>query len=205
MMGNRTSLRAWFCLSLATVTGGAAWSAWGLLRVTSAFRNAEASGLLSVARGIAEANQLLIASLYVGVICAVIAVFAYLRAHNAPPVSLVLSSSFVALVPVALIWLAESLLLDALPFARDGVIANGTLIQRLLYVALVSGIVLSVLFLFVWALRVSPAVTPRRTVAAVALLIACFVTAAIGLHLRNAWIDDLYTRVNSQRPWILVR
>jgi hypothetical protein len=199
MMTNRTSLRVWFCLSLATVTGGAAWSAWGLLRITSAFRNAEASGLLSVARGIAEANQLLTVPLYVGVICAVIAVVAYVRAHNGPPISLVLSSSFVALVPVALVWLAESLLLNALPSARDGVIANGTLIQRLLYVALGSGIVLSVLFLFVWALRVSPAVAPRRTVAAVALLIACFVTAAIGLHLRNAWIDDLYAQVNSRR------
>ena len=198
-MTNRTSLRVWFCLSLATVTGGAAWSAWGLLRVTSAFRNAEASGLLSVARGIAEANQLLIVPLYIGVICAFIAVAAYVRAHNAPPISLVLSSSFVALVPVALVWLAESLLLDALPTARDGVIANGTLIQRLLYVAVGSGIVLSVLFLFIWALRVSPAVAPRRTVAAMALLIACFVAAAIGLHLRNAWIDDMYARVNSHR------
>jgi hypothetical protein len=198
-MTNRTSLRVWFCLSLATVTGGAAWSAWGLLRVTSGFRNAEASGLLSVARGIAEANQLLIVPLYVGVICAFIAVVAYVRAHNAPPISLVLSSSFAALVPVALVWLAESLLLNALPSARDGVIANGTLIQRLLYVALGSGIVLMVLFLFVSSLRVSPAVAPRRTVAAVALLIACFVTAAIGLHLRNAWIDDLYAQVNSRR------
>ena len=56
-----------------------------------------------------------------------------------------------------------------------------------------------VLFLFLWALRVSPAVEPRRTVAAVALLIACFVTAAIGLQLRNAWIDHLYTHVNSRR------
>ena len=198
MITNRTSLRVWFGLSLATVTGGAAWSAWGLLRVTSAFRSAETSGLLPVARGVAEANQLLIVPLYVSVICAVIAVVVYLRAHNAPPVSLVLSSSFVALVPVALVWLAESLLLNALPSARDGVIANGTLIQRLLYVALGSGIVLSALFLFVGALRVSPAVAPRRSVAAVALLIACFVTTVIGLHLRNAWIDDLYTRVNSR-------
>ena len=180
------------------MTGGAAWSAWGLLRVTSAFRNAEASGLLSVARGIAEANQLLLVPLYVGVICAVIALVAYLRAHNSPQISLVLSSSFLALVPVALVWLAESLLLNALPSARDGVIANGTLIQRLLYVALCSGIVLAVLFLFVWALRVSAAPAPRRTIAAVALLIACLVTAAIGLHLRNAWIDDLYTQVNSR-------
>jgi hypothetical protein len=198
MMTNRTSLRFWFCLSLATVTGGAAWSASGLLRVTSAFRNAEASGLLSVARGIAEANQLLIVPLYVGAVCAVIAVVAYLRADNAPPISLVLWSSFVALVPVALVWLAESLLLNALPAARDGVVPNGTLIQRLLYIALGSGIVLSVLFLFVWALRVFPAVAPRRAVAAVALLIACFVTTAIGLDVRNAWIDDLYMRVNSR-------
>ena len=200
MTTSRTSLRVWFCLSLASVTGGAAGSAWGFLRVTSGFRNAEASGLLAVARGIAEANQLLIGPLYVGIISAVIAVVVYLRAQNAPPASLVLSSSFIALVPVALVWLAESLLLKALPSARDGVIANGILIQRLLYVALGSGIALSALFLFVWTLRVSPALAPRRTVAAVTLLVACFVTAAIGLHLRNAWIDDLYTRVNSRHP-----
>jgi hypothetical protein len=192
MMTNRTSSRVWFCLSLATVTGGAAWSAWGLLRVTSACRNAEASGLLSVARGIAEANQLLIVPLYVGVIFAFIAVVAYVRAHSAPSITLVLSSSFVALIPVALVWLAESLLLNALTFARDGIIANGTLIQRLLSVALGGGIVLAVMFLFGWLLRVPPTLAPKRTVATVFFFFGCLVLAVIGFHLRNAWINGLY-------------
>ena len=195
-MGKRASLRVWFSLSLMAVAAAAALTSWNLLRVMSGFQNAEASGLLSVGRGIAEANQLTIGALYFGIACVLVAGVAYVRAPNySPPAWLVLSASAVALVPLAVVWAAESLMLDALPSARNGVVANATLIQRLLFVALVGGIVLSVLFLFGGALRVSPTVAPKRSLAAVSLLAGCFVLAAIAFHLRNAWINGLYAHL----------
>src|SRR5437763_896432 len=71
IMTQRTSLRIWFCLSLAAVAGGAAWTASMLLRAISGFRNAEAGSFLAIGRGVAEANQLSIAALYLALACAV--------------------------------------------------------------------------------------------------------------------------------------
>lgn len=194
MMTKRASLGVWFSLALIAVAAGAALTSWNLLRVMSGFRNAEAAGFLAVGRGVAEANQLMIGALYFATACGVVAVVAYVRAPDySPPAWLVVSASALALVPLAVVWAAESLMLNVV--WRDGVISNGTLIQRLLFVALGGGGVLSVLFFFAWVLRVSPAVAPKRTVVAVSLLIGCFILALVGFHLRNAWINGLYAHL----------
>ena len=78
--------------------------------------------------------------------------------------------------------------------ARVGVIANATLIKGLLSFALGGGLALSLPLFFVWALRMSPTAAPRRTVAALVVLIGFFAAAAIALYLRNAWIDEMYAR-----------
>lgn len=175
------------------VAVGAALTSWNLLRVMSAFRNAEAGGFLSVGRGVAEANQLTIGALYLGIACVLVAAVTYVRAPEySPPAWLVFSASAVALVPLAVVWVAESLMLNTL--WRNGVVTNVVLIQQLLFVALGGCVVLSVLSFFSWAVRVSPAVAPKRTVVVVSLLTGCFILAVVGFHLRNAWINGLYAR-----------
>jgi hypothetical protein len=160
----------------------------------SGFRNAEAGGFLAVGRGVAEANQLTIGALYFAIACFLVAAVAYVRAPDySPPAWLVLVASAVGLVPLAVVWVAESLMLNAV--WRDGVISNGTLIQRLLSAALVGGGVLSVLSFFGWVFRVPPTVAPKRTFVAVSLLIGCLVVAVVGFHLRNAWIEGLYAHL----------
>jgi hypothetical protein len=159
-----------------------------LLRAISGFRNAEAGSFLAIGRGVAEANQLSIAALYLALACAVVAVVGYVRSHSYPSSLLALAASSVALIPTAIVWLAEPVLMDA----RNGVIPNDTLIQRLLFGALGGGIILAVLFLFGSLLRVPPTLEPRRTVAVVSLFLGCLVIAVIGFHLRNAWISGLY-------------
>src|SRR5687767_13455696 len=152
-MTKRASLRISLSLSLMAVSAAAALTSWNLLRVMSGFRNAEAGGLLSVGRGIAEANQLTIGALYFGIACVLVAAVAYFRAPDySPPAWLVFSASAVAFVPLALVWAAESIMLDALPSARNGVVDHAALIQWLLFVGLGGGVVLSVLLLFGWAL-----------------------------------------------------
>ena len=161
----------------------------------SGFQNAEASGFLSVGRGVAEANQPLIAASYFGVGCTLVAVFGYVRSGNSPPASFALLASALAFVPFAVFWVAESVLVNALLSARNGVIANATLIQRLLFIGLVGGVSLSVTLLFASALRLTPTIAPRRTVAVLVLVIGGFVIAAIALHMRNAWINDMYAHL----------
>lgn len=195
-MNNRASLRFCFSLSLVAVAAAAALTSWNLLRVMHAFQNAEASGLLSVGRGIAEANQPLILALYFGIACALVAAVAYARVSNhSPTATLILSTSVLATVPLVLVWVTESLMLDALPSSRNGVVANAPLIQSFLFITSGSGAVLSVIFSFGWALRVSPTIARKRTVATVSLLIGCFVLALIGFHLRNAWLYGLYEQL----------
>ena len=194
-MNQRASLRIWFCISLAAISAASALGSWTLLRVMSGFQYAEAGGFLSVGRGVAEANQPLIAASYIGVACTLIAVVGYVRSRNSPRASFALSASALAVIPFAVFWIAESMLVNALLSARNGVIANATLIQCLLFIGVAGGVCLSVALAFAWALRLTPALTPRRTVAVLVLVIAGFILAAIALHLRNAWINDMYAHL----------
>ena len=194
-MNRRASLRIWFCISLAAICAASALGSRTLLLVMSAFQNAEAGGFLSVGRGVAEANQPLIVASYFGVAGTLIAVVGYVRSRNLPPAPFALSVSALAFVPFAVFCAAESILVNSLLSARNGVIANVTLIQRLLYVGLAGGLCLSIALVFAWALRLTPTAAPRRTVAVLVLVITGFILAAIALTLENAWINDMYARL----------
>jgi hypothetical protein len=192
-MNQRASLRIWFSISLAAISAASALGSRTLLRVMRSFQYAEVGGFLSVGRGVAEANQPLIVSSYIGVACTLIAVVGYVRSRNWPPASFVLSASALAFIPFAAFCVGESMLVNALLSARNGVIANATLIQCLLFIGLAGGLCLSVAF--AWALRLTPTAAPRRTIAVLVLVITGFILAAIALHLRNAWINDMYTHL----------
>ena len=188
-------MRIWFCISLGAISAASAFGSWTLLRVMRGFQYAEAGGFLSVGRGIAEANQPLIVASYIGVACTLIALVGYVRSRNWPPASLALSASALAFIPFAVFCVAESMLVNALLSARNGVIANATLIQRLLFIGLAGGLCLSVPLVFAWALRLTPTAASRRTVAVLVLAITGFILVAIALHLRNAWINDMYAHL----------
>jgi len=197
-MDKRASLPIWFSLSLAVVAAAAALTSWNLLRVMSAVRNAESSGLLPVGRGIAEANHPLLMALYIGTGCTLVANIAYVRSFKnaSPPAWLAFAASVLTLVPVLVVWQAESLMLDALPFSRDGVVANATLIQRLLMITLGGGVLVPVLLFVGSTLRVpSRSTLKRRTTVASCLLVTAFILVAIAFHLRNAWINGLYRQL----------
>jgi len=191
-MTQRVSLRFWFCISLATLSAASALGASGLLHAMRGFQNAEAGGFLTIGRGIAEANQPVIVALYVSVACTLLAVVGYIRSHSLPPASFAVSASALAFIPFVIFWLAESLLVNGLFAARNGVIANDALIQRLLSIVLAGGISLSVALLFACVLRFTATATPKRTVVVLVLVTGALVVAAVALHLRNAWIDGMY-------------
>jgi hypothetical protein len=196
IMINRASLHVWFSLSLAIVAAATALTSWNLLRVMNGIQNAGSSGLLPVGRGIAEANQPLIAALYLGIACAVVTIIAYVRSsNNYPPAWLPLAVSAIAVIPLLIAWVAESLMLNALPSSREGVVANVVLIQRLLMTALGAGVVLSLALLLVPMLRVSSSAAPRRTIVAVCVVVTAFIIAVIALHLRNAWLNGFYAQL----------
>jgi hypothetical protein len=195
IMTRRASLRFWFCFSLAAFSAASALGAWGLLHAMRGFQNAEAGGFLTIGRGIAEANRPVIVASYVGAIFTLFAVVGYARSRTLPRAWFALSAFALGFIPFAMFWVTESLLINALLSARNGIIANATLIQRLLFIVLASGVSLSIPLLFAWAVRLTPTATRWRTVVVLGLVITGFIVAAITLHSRAAWIDHMYTHL----------
>lgn len=192
-MSRRTSLPVWFLLSLALVSAACAHASWTLLRVMRSLQFAEAPGLLSVGRGIAEANQIVLLALYLAVAVSIISIVVHTRRPKTNNAMVTLAASVVALVPVAIVWLAESLMLEA--SSRQGLVPNASLVLWILYVGIGSGVVLSILLLATSALRVSATGTKMRVIAALLLLVVAFTVAAVAFQLRNAWIERLYSNL----------
>src|SRR5258705_8893381 len=137
----RDSVRLCLWISLAIVAASAALSSRTLIATLRGFRNAGASGLLSVGRGIAEANQHLLGGLYVGLLCVLIATVLYLRSSNKiAAISLWLSllASILTLGLVLTLWIVESTMIHALPLSQNGVVENGAMIDSLLLITLFS-------------------------------------------------------------------
>ena len=128
--------------------------------------------------------------------CSVIAIIAHVRSsNNSSPAWLTLAATTLMLILVMIVWLAESLMLNALPSSRDGVVANARLIQRLLFAGLGGGVILTISFLAAPTLRVtSNGAKKRTTVVTICLVITVFILATIALQLRNTWINGLYTQ-----------
>jgi len=194
-MTQRPSFRFWFCISLLAISAGSAFGSSGVLHAMRAFQYAEAGGFLAVGRGIAEANQPIIGASYIGLACVLIAAVGYFRTRTAPPASLILSASALAFVPFALFWVAETVLINGLLSAQNGIIGNASLVRGLLFIVFAAGVFLSVAWLFASALRVKPTFSLKRTIAALALVTGGFITVVVALHLRNNWIDRMYTRI----------
>lgn len=191
----RESVRLCLWISLAIVAASAALSSRSLIATLRAFRNAEASGLLSVGSGIAEANQLLLGGLYVGLLGMLIATVLYLRSSNKLATSLWSSvmASTLTLGLVLTLWIAESTMIDALPLSQDGVVESGAVIDWLLLITLFSGATLAGLLFLGSFLRVSLVGTRRRRSGGLVFFMAIALgVAVVAFHLRNAWIYELY-------------
>jgi len=160
------------------------------------FRNAESSGFFSVGRGIAQANQLFLGGLYVGIFGAVIAILLYLKSSNPIPVKSVwlsLLASTLTFGVVLTLWIAESIMIRALPLSRAGVVENGSMIDRLLLITLFSGGILAGLLLAGSIARVSPGGRRQARSGGLVFFIALVLgIVAVAFHMRNNWINAMY-------------
>jgi hypothetical protein len=168
----------------------------GIMRVVSA---AELSGFLSVARGIAEANQPVLVALYLGMICAAITISLAMRRRDKkalPPGWLWVATLVVGLIPVVLLWIVETMMIRALGGLRNGVVPNASLIETLLFTVIGGGIGVALLVLLSAILRVSVGKEAKwKSLVAVSLVLTTFIVGAIAFHMRNAWIDGLYQQL----------
>jgi len=198
-INSRIALPFWLSGSFALVASGAALSSGKLIGVMHSVRNADSSGLLSVGRGIAEANQPVLVALYVSIICGALAAIIRVRSAKSnppPPAWLSLAGTGLSLFPVMVLWIAESMMLNALPLSREGVVPGASTIEQFLFVSLGGGLVLAVILLVSSILRVPSRTTPKRSfVGALLFGMSALIVAAFAFQLRNSWIEDLYRQL----------
>jgi hypothetical protein len=169
-----------------------------LIRVFQAMRNAEAAGIGAVSAGIREANFPIVVTLYIGVILGFVGVVIglvrmFTTVTTATPSTwYFLIIGIIGLVPVLLLWVAQSLLVGVL-FGRTsgGVAVVARQVSLLSMLTMLFG-ALSVLILLVSAFVPLPRILYAKRKWPPVVLLLLMETAVIAMtilyHLRSAWL-----------------
>ncbi len=185
-------------LSYALPALGAAISALMLINVFRAMRNAEAAGFGAVSAAIREANLPVVVTLYLGVILGFIGVgIALVRMFTTittvtPSAWYFLIIGIAGLLPIVLLWEAQSLLLGVL-FGRSagGVVEVARQVTLLSMMTTLLGTV-SILIMLVSAFVPLPRILHAKRKWAPVVVLLLMETAVIVMtvlfHLRNAWL-----------------
>ena len=177
---------------------GSAISALMLINVFQAMRHAEAAGIGAVSGAVREANLPIVISLYLGVILgfagiAVGLVRMFTTTTTATPSSwFFLITGIIGLVPILLLWEAQSLLLGVIfSHATGGVVEVARQVTLLSMMTMLLGAV-SILILLVSAFVPLPRILHAKRKWAPVLMLLLMETAVIVMtvlfHLRNAWL-----------------
>jgi len=185
-------------LSYALPALGAAISALMLINVFQAMRNAEAAGLGAVSAGMREANLPIVVALYLGIILgfagvviALVRMFTTITTAT-PSAWYFLFVGVVGLVPILLLWEAQSLVLGVV-FSRvtGGVVEVARQVTLLSILTILLGAV-SALILLVTAFVPLPRIlyAKRKWAPVVMLLVieTAMIIMTVLFHLRNAWL-----------------
>lgn len=185
-------------LSYALPALGAAISALMLINVFQAMRNAEAAGIGAVSAGIREANLPIVVTLYLGVVLGFAGIVVGLvrmfttTTTSTPSAWYFLITGIVGLVPILLLWEAQSLLLGVI-FGRSpgGVVEVARQVSLLAMMTMLLGVV-SILILLVSAFVPLPRILHAKRKWAPVVMLLLMETAVIAMtalfHLRNAWL-----------------
>ncbi|HEV8139795.1 MAG TPA: hypothetical protein VGP81_08490 [Pyrinomonadaceae bacterium] len=185
-------------LSYALPALGAAISALMLINVFQAMRNAEAAGIGAVSAGIREANFPIVVTLYLGVLLGFAGIVVGLvrmfttTTTSTPSAWYFLITGMVGLVPILLLWEAQSLLLGVI-FGRSpgGVVEVARQVSLLAMMTMLLGVV-SILILLVSAFVPLPRILHAKRQWAPVVMLLLMETAVIAMtalfHLRNAWL-----------------
>ena len=185
-------------LSYALPAFGAVISALMLINVFRAMRYAEAAGLGAVSAGISEANLAVVVTLYlgvvlgfVGVVIGLVRMFASVTTAT-PSAWYFLITGIIGLVPILLLWEAQSLLLGVI-FGRTsgGVVEVARQVTLLSIMTMLLGAV-SILIVLVSAFVPLPRVLHAKRKWAPVVMLLLVETAVVSMtvlfHLRSAWL-----------------
>ncbi len=189
-----------FC-SLIVVLG-AAISALLIMGVINAMRNAEAAGIGAVAGGMAEANLATVVSLYLAICVITTAVVlmivrAVTTTQTASPSGwFFLIVGVLTLVPLGLVWEANSLLMQTL-MGRGNVALVATTIQLCLNLTIVTAGLFGLIVLIGSVIPLPSFMRARRKWAPIVMLAVMEVVLiglAIGFQIHMSWLQRVGLR-----------
>ena len=185
-------------LSYGVPAIGAAISAGMLVNVFRGMRNAEATGIAAVAAGMREANLPIVVTLYLGVLLGFAGIIIGLvrmfttTTSSTPSAWYFLITGIVGLLPVLLLWEAQSLLLGEI-FSRSpgGVVEVARQVSLLSVMTMLIG-AFGILVLLVSAFVPLPRILHAKRKWAPIVMLLLMETAVIAMtvlyHLRTAWL-----------------
>ena len=181
---------------------GAALSAILIMGVMNGMRNAETAGIGAVATGVAQANLSIVLSLYLAIllmtISIIVAVVRMFTANKtaAPSVWFFAIAELLAIVPLALAWKADSLLVGAL-IARANVALIASNVQLCLTLALVTAGLFSLILLVVSVIPLPSILRARQSwppVVMLALMEISLIALAIAFQLHMSGLQRVGMR-----------
>jgi hypothetical protein len=192
-------------LSYVLPSFGAAVTAFLIISVLRAMRNAEMAGAAAVAAGISEANVAILVCLYLaiaiglgGVVIGLVRMFTSTTTAS-PSAWFFLITGVLGLVPVLTLWSAQSILLGVV-FARavEGGVASVAREITLLLMATIGVGLISVLFQMASAFVPLPRVFRAKRKWASFIMLLVMQTGIIAMtilyHLRTAWLYSEYQK-----------
>ena len=177
---------------------GAAISALMLINVFQAMRNAEAAGLGAVSAGMREANLPIVVALYLGlilgfagVVIGLVRMFTTITTAT-PSAWYFLFVGVVGLVPILLLWEAQSLVLGVV-FSRatGGVVEVARQVTLLSILTILFGAVSALILLVIAFVPLPRILYAKRKWAPVVMLLVietAMIVMTVLFHLRNAWL-----------------
>ncbi|HLG17574.1 MAG TPA: hypothetical protein VJH03_24230 [Blastocatellia bacterium] len=184
--------------SYAIPAVGSAASALLVFGVMRAMRLAASTGVAAVAAGLAEANIPVLIALYLAILCGVAGIVVAVIRSIAPTTTVSPSPWFfavgggLALIPVVLLWEAESELIQVFSPSSTGLASTASTIQLLLTLTMILAPVSLLLLLAgsVWPLTSFSKPKWRPVVALIAVELAMIV-AVIAFQTRIAWLNQI--------------
>jgi hypothetical protein len=188
-------------LSYALPALGAAGSAYLFIMLMRAMREAEAAGIAAVSKGLSEANLVIVVTLYLAIVVGFIGiVIAFARMFMttttaSPSAWFYLITGTIGFAPMFALWQAQSLLLEVM-FARSTNIAMvaGKIITWLM-LALIVGIVSSLILLVVSVIPLPQLLRAKLKWAPPVMLLVIEITLIVMTvlyHMRTAWLYQQY-------------
>jgi hypothetical protein len=179
---------------------GAALSALFLLGIIRTVRYAEAAGIAAVAGGMAEANLAVVVALYLAIFVGFIGILvmvirSFMSTTTASPAAwFFMITGIISLIPMILLWEAQSLLVAAISPGGGGIVHFVSNIRLYLSLTLVASAVLVLILLIASLIPLPKVLRSKRNWAPLIVLVLmelALIGMAVAFQVRTSWLHQV--------------